>query len=149
MLRRCRGTIHRGRQEDDVRELERFEVEARAMRATLQRMSAMGNVVGAFSTSEFVRGSAATTSQSHHNELLELAKRYPHFHYHVALSRHETHEWEGAKGYVHDVYETISEKGKRDMDFYLCGWRNMVADAKSRIAALGYDKERVHLEVYD
>ncbi|HRG26664.1 MAG TPA: FAD-binding oxidoreductase [Chitinophagales bacterium] len=85
----------------------------------------------------------------YHNELLDLEKTYPHFHYHVALSRHESHEWKGAKGYVHDVYETISEKGKRDMDFYLCGWRNMVADAKTRIAALGYDKERVHLEVYD
>lgn len=85
----------------------------------------------------------------YHQELLQLQEQYPHFHYHVALSRHETHEWKGAKGYVHDVYEKISEQGKRDMDFYLCGWRNMVTDAKTRIAELGYPKERVHLEVYD
>lgn len=82
-------------------------------------------------------------------ELLELDKKYTNFNYHVALSRHESHEWMGSKGYVHDVYEAICENGKRDMDFYLCGWRNMVNDAKLRIATLGYDKERVHLEVYD
>jgi len=85
----------------------------------------------------------------YHKEFLELALKYPHFKYHVALSRHESHEWAGAKGYVHDVYDAICEHGKRDMDFYLCGWRNMVNDAKLRIADLGYQKERVHLEVYD
>lgn len=85
----------------------------------------------------------------YHDELMALQKLHPRFKYHVALSRHETHEWEGAKGYVHDVYEEISNKGKADMDFYLCGWRNMVNEAKTRIADLGYDKERIHFEVYD
>lgn len=85
----------------------------------------------------------------YHQEFLQLQTTYPNFKYHVALSRHETHEWEGATGYVHDVYASICEDGKLEMDFYLCGWRNMISEAKTRIAALGYSNEHIHFEVYD
>jgi len=85
----------------------------------------------------------------YHDEFLSLQAKYPHFKYHVALSRHDTHTWHGAKGYVHDVYEAICKNGKSEMDFYLCGWRNMVNDAKTRIAEMGYSKEHIHFEVYD
>ncbi len=85
----------------------------------------------------------------YHQEFLKLQESYPRFKYHVALSRHETHEWEGAKGYVHDVYAEICDQGKSEMDFYLCGWRNMVNDAKTKIAELGYSKDNIHFEVYD
>jgi CDP-4-dehydro-6-deoxyglucose reductase len=30
----------------------------------------------------------------------------------------------------------------------LCGWKNMVDEAKQRILALGYEKKDVHLELY-
>ncbi len=85
----------------------------------------------------------------YHNEFLSLQEKYPQFKYHVALSRHETHEWKGSTGYVHDVYTAICENGKKEMDFYLCGWRNMISEAKTRIAALGYSNEYIHFEVYD
>lgn len=45
MLRRCRGPNSHQRAQEDIRDLARFEAEARAMRATLQRMSMMGNVL--------------------------------------------------------------------------------------------------------
>jgi len=32
--------------------------------------------------------------------------------------------------------------------FYLCGWKNMIDEAKQRILALGYDKKDIHLELY-
>jgi ferredoxin-NADP reductase len=32
--------------------------------------------------------------------------------------------------------------------FYLCGWKNMIDEAKQRILALGYDKKAIHLELY-
>jgi ferredoxin-NADP reductase len=32
--------------------------------------------------------------------------------------------------------------------FYLCGWRNMIDEAKQRILDLGYDKKSIHLELY-
>jgi ferredoxin-NADP reductase len=32
--------------------------------------------------------------------------------------------------------------------FYLCGWKNMVDEARQRIQGLGYDKKAIHLELY-
>jgi len=32
--------------------------------------------------------------------------------------------------------------------FYLCGWKNMIDEAKQRILALGYDKKAIHQELY-
>jgi ferredoxin-NADP reductase len=32
--------------------------------------------------------------------------------------------------------------------FYLCGWKVMIDEAKARIAALGYDRKSIHLELY-
>jgi CDP-4-dehydro-6-deoxyglucose reductase len=32
--------------------------------------------------------------------------------------------------------------------FYLCGWKNMIDEAKQRIVALGYDKKSIHQELY-
>lgn len=81
-------------------------------------------------------------------EMQGLAKTYPHFHYHLTLSRPDSH-WTGHRGYVHERYTELSENGAKDMDFYLCGWRNMVSDARKHLEALGYTKERVHLEMYD
>jgi ferredoxin-NADP reductase len=30
----------------------------------------------------------------------------------------------------------------------LCGWKNMVDDAKDKLMQLGYDKKDIHLELY-
>ena len=45
MLRRCRGPGSLQRAQEDIHDLARFEAEARAMRAALQRMSLMGTVL--------------------------------------------------------------------------------------------------------
>ena len=34
------------------------------------------------------------------------------------------------------------------MHFYLCGWKNMVDEARNRLADMGYDKDHIHLELY-
>lgn len=81
-------------------------------------------------------------------EMIELEKLLPGFHYHLVLSREDDSNYTGEKGYVHHVYEAISEHGKRDMKFFLCGWRTMVDEARKRLAELGYQKEHVHLELY-
>ncbi len=85
----------------------------------------------------------------YYSELTAIASRHPHFHYHVALSRETDPSWKGHTGYVHDLYASIANNGKADLDFYLCGWHKMISDAKDHIAKMGYDKERVHLESYD
>jgi ferredoxin-NADP reductase len=65
----------------------------------------------------------------------------------VALSKQEPTEAHHSKGYVHAVYEQILQS-KRPSKFYLCGWKNMVDEAKERIINLGFDKKDIHLELY-
>jgi CDP-4-dehydro-6-deoxyglucose reductase len=83
------------------------------------------------------------------DELTKLAEDFPAFHYYPTLSRESAHGWNGRRGYVHEVYKELCGHGKKDFDFYLCGWRNMIQDAKKNIIEMGYSTERIHLESYD
>jgi ferredoxin-NADP reductase len=87
----------------------------------------------------------------YYNELNHLQSNMPQFYYMPTLSREN---WEGRKGYVHAVYEDICEKIKLETGqpanaiFYLCGWKNMIAEAKQRILAMGFDKKNIRQELY-
>ncbi|MFL9482368.1 ferredoxin--NADP reductase [Chitinophagaceae bacterium LWZ2-11] len=82
------------------------------------------------------------------DEMRNLEKHVENFHYHPVFSR-ENEVGEGMyKGYVHGVYENILKEEKKEAQFYLCGWKNMVDEAKQRILNLGYDKKDIHLELY-
>ena len=74
----------------------------------------------------------------------KLENDFGDFYFHPTLSRDE---WEGEKGYVHSIYERLCAS-KPDAQFYLCGWKNMIDEAKSRILQMGYDKKDIHLEIY-
>lgn len=78
------------------------------------------------------------------DELKELEQKLPGFHYHPTLSREH---WEGHFGYVHTIYEELC-KEKQAAQFFLCGWKHMVDEAKKRILEMGYDKKDIHLELY-
>jgi CDP-4-dehydro-6-deoxyglucose reductase len=84
-------------------------------------------------------------------ELKRLEMEVENFHFLPTLSREK---WDGCCGYVHAVYENlIREKmngstGLPPANFYLCGWKVMVDEAKKRIVELGYDKKAIHLELY-
>lgn len=65
-------------------------------------------------------------------------------HYIPTLSREE---WEGKTGYVHAIYEEHAA-GKADVNFFLCGWKNMIDEARRRIVEMGFDKKAVHFELY-
>jgi ferredoxin-NADP reductase len=80
----------------------------------------------------------------YYNELKELEKVMPKFHFEATLSREE---WNGKKGYVHALYEEICA-GKQPASFFLCGWKAMIDEAKQRIQALGYDRKAIHQELY-
>ncbi|HMJ46994.1 MAG TPA: FAD-binding oxidoreductase [Ferruginibacter sp.] len=99
-------------------------------------------------------GSRRKINLLYYDELQQLAKEIPGFHYLPTLSREE---WEGRSGYVHDIYEQIliekkfSENGEMKFppaSFYLCGWKNMIDEAKQRILAMGYDRKAIHQELY-
>jgi glycine betaine catabolism B len=84
------------------------------------------------------------------DEMKRLEMEIEGFHYIPTLSRDQ---WEGCCGYVHSVYENLVNEKRdgqslKEAGFYLCGWKNMVDEAKQRIQSLGYDKKSIHLELY-
>ncbi|HVZ56859.1 MAG TPA: FAD-dependent oxidoreductase [Chitinophagaceae bacterium] len=80
----------------------------------------------------------------YHEDLLALQEKIPYFHYLPTLSREE---WEGRTGYVHAVYEELA-KTRQPADFMLCGWKDMIDEARKRIQDMGYPKSAIHLESY-
>lgn len=80
----------------------------------------------------------------YYDELKQLEKDMPGFHYIPTLSKEK---WEGHTGYVHAVYESLCSN-RQAADFYLCGWKGMIDEAKASILGMGYDKKHIHQEVY-
>ncbi|HEX8331251.1 MAG TPA: FAD-dependent oxidoreductase [Segetibacter sp.] len=80
-------------------------------------------------------------------ELKQLEDDLPNYKYLPTFSREPGNDLV-RKGYVHTVYEEIINGNKPEAYFYLCGWKNMVDEAKQRILALGYDRKAIHLELY-
>ncbi len=78
------------------------------------------------------------------DELKELEKTQPGFNYHPTLSREH---WDGLYGYVHPVYMDLC-KNRQEAMFYLCGWKNMIDEAKKHIQEMGYDRKAIHQELY-
>jgi CDP-4-dehydro-6-deoxyglucose reductase len=96
-------------------------------------------------------GTRAQNDLLYLEEMRRLEKEVQGFLFIPTLSREQ---WDGCCGYVHAVYENlIQEKMNGDSqlppaNFYLCGWKSMVDEAKQRILKLGYDKKDIHLELY-
>jgi len=81
------------------------------------------------------------------DEFEAMQKEWPNFQYDIALSR--VPDWEGYKGYVHQIYQAQYAKPDPDTHFYLCGWSNMIDDAVANlIVKMGYDKSQIHYELY-
>ena len=82
-------------------------------------------------------------------ELRTLSKQEPGFYFHACFSRETDIKDEGYHtGYVHGIYEQLLANDKKPAAFYLCGWKNMIDEAKERIMALGYERKDIHLELY-
>ena len=79
-------------------------------------------------------------------EMKGLVKSIPNFNYIPVLSRED---WVGETGYVHNQYEKIVKREKLyNPLFYLCGWRNMITDAREKLKSLGIDSRNIKLELY-
>ena len=86
----------------------------------------------------------------YYEELKNLTANNSGLYYIPVLSRED---WDGEKGYVHKVYkDLIAAKKQGDAlppaHFYLCGWKNMIDEAKKTITELGYDRKAIHQELY-
>ncbi|MDN3658555.1 FAD-binding oxidoreductase [Ferruginibacter paludis] len=89
-------------------------------------------------------GCRTKASLLYYDEMKQLEQELKGFTYLPTLSREE---WDGQMGYVHPVYESLCAD-RRPAEFYLCGWKGMIDDARKRIADMGYDKKEIHYEIY-
>lgn len=83
------------------------------------------------------------------HELKQLELSEPGFYYHPSFSR-ESEIREGTyQGYVHPVYQDLLAKGgKENAQFFICGWKEMIDEARAKLAELGIPKDRIHFELY-
>ncbi len=82
------------------------------------------------------------------DELEALSKEMNNFYYLPTFSREDHNNTSINHGYVHHLYEDIIMQEKAPANFLLCGWKNMIDEAKANILSFGYDKYDVHLELY-
>jgi len=80
-------------------------------------------------------------------EFEELEKKMEGFHFIPVLSR-KNDGWTGREGYVHSVYEELFGD-HRPATFYICGWKDMLNEARTRLTKMGYDKKQIRFESYD
>ncbi|MCB0619834.1 MAG: hypothetical protein KDC43_14400 [Saprospiraceae bacterium] len=101
----------------------------------------------AFRSIHLIFGARFEKGILYRRELEEFARLWPNFTYDIALSREP--EWPGYRGYVHQIYLDKYPEARPELDFYLCGWSNMIDDAVANlIVKLGIDKSQVHYELY-
>lgn len=81
------------------------------------------------------------------NEMEAIQAEHPEFRFIPVLSRQNV-GWQGKQGYVHAVYEDIFAN-RQPAYFFICGWADMLKEARQRLEAMGYDKKRIKFESYD
>jgi CDP-4-dehydro-6-deoxyglucose reductase len=92
--------------------------------------------------------------------LKQLETEVPDFHFLPTYSREsaDNHLLQRT-GYVHAVYEEFILNNRVQAPdgsglqltpaaFFLCGWKQMIDQAREKIQALGYDKKAIHFELY-
>jgi len=81
------------------------------------------------------------------SEFEAMTLQYPHFRFWPTLSRPDA-PWSGRQGRVQaHLAEAIGER--RDLDFYLCGLKEMVDDVRAVLKGLGFDRKQIFYEKYD
>lgn len=93
-----------------------------------------------------VFGNRTEADMLYRAEWEEIAQEHPHFHFIPVLSRSEN--WAGAQGYVHEHYQPIAQNNP-NYHFYLCGWSDMVKEAKNHLREMGFSRKQVKFELYD
>jgi len=78
-------------------------------------------------------------------EFEELERKDSRFKFIPVLSREK---WEGKTGYVHEVYLDLFKEQGNNL-FYLCGWANMLKEARENLKEMVYDRKQIRFESYD
>ncbi len=77
-------------------------------------------------------------------EFEALAASHKIFHFIPVLSQSESRDYE--RGYVQDAFRRMIKPGNQDV--YICGFYDMVDDARAACRELGFPDEKVHFEKY-
>jgi CDP-4-dehydro-6-deoxyglucose reductase len=103
-----------------------------------------------------VFGTRDKESILYYDEMIQLEKDIPQFKYHIILSREP---WSGKQGYVHSIYEELIQNyfsqiedgsyNGLDIEFFICGWKEMVKQTKTNLQELGFDKKQIKIEIYE
>lgn len=96
-------------------------------------------------------GTRHTGGILYREEFEKLVADMPGFQFDVALSREENlpETMFGIhSGYVHPIYLEKYAQPDPNRHFYLCGWTEMVDEARKNLADLGYDSSQVNFELY-
>lgn len=81
-------------------------------------------------------------------ELKGLENDIEHYYYLPTFSREPEENSLVRRGYVHAIYEELLADKKPPALFYLCGWKQMVDEAKQRLLSHGYESKDILLELY-
>jgi CDP-4-dehydro-6-deoxyglucose reductase len=80
-------------------------------------------------------------------EFESMAREHTQFKFRPTLSRPES-GWAGRTGHVQaHLQEAIG--GRQDLDFYLCGLKQMVDDVRGTLKEMGFDRKQIRYEKYD
>lgn len=82
------------------------------------------------------------------NEIRQLEEEFNSFNFYPVLSREISTQWQGEKGYVHQIYKELYAD-IRPAYFYICGWKNMILEARDNLLKMGYKRSDVKFELYD
>jgi ferredoxin-NADP reductase len=97
---------------------------------------------------DLVFGTRAMKDMLYWDEMRGLGEKLSNFEYHPTLSREDA---DGCRrGYVHAVYEELyqNRKGDNDVRFFICGWGDMIKEARNRLSDMGFDRKQLHFEIY-
>jgi len=83
-----------------------------------------------------------------YDEFMKLQQNHPEFTFYPVLSRETPVNWHGQTGYVHAVYKQLY-KEVDNTHFFLCGFGNMLKEARENLNLIGFDKSQVKFESYD
>ena len=100
-----------------------------------------------FETIYLVTGSRLPADLLYLKEWNAMQEKLPNFFYRPVLSR-AGEDWSGRKGYVHEHYTDIAAQFPETL-FYICGWKEMINQARKNLMDYGISKTQIRFEMYD
>jgi ferredoxin-NADP reductase len=95
-----------------------------------------------------ISGSRLEVDLLYRKEMEEMEQKLHGFNYIPVLSREDSSSWKGKKGYVHSIYKDLF-KNKKEVQFYICGWKVMILEAVENLKRMGFEKADIKYELYD